>query len=120
MKLASLAPLACSAVCFAAATLPGFSAIAHDVPVHLPPAAAHVGSHPVDPEPLPDDPPPKLEEPPLPPASSPLPPNVADGSSPAGFALGSSKGADDVAVPQAGRQRRDAEGPCGEEGQRFR
>ena len=78
-------PLPCSVVCVADVTLPGFSAMAHDDPVHLPPAAAHVGSQPVvDPEPLPEELPPKLDDPPLLPASSPLGfPNVAEASSPA-------------------------------------
>jgi hypothetical protein len=68
-------------------------------PLHLPPAAVQVGSHPVELDPPLDDPLPKLEEPLLEAPPSSPPPNVAVDASSAGEAVVSSKGLDDVALP---------------------
>ncbi len=79
MKAESAVPLPWSWVCVAVATAPGFSVMAQALPVQVPPAAVHEGSHPpVDCEPPllpPSCPPPRLIPLLLPPKESDPPPS---------------------------------------------
>src|SRR5580658_9239251 len=79
-KLVSELPLPCRLACPAVAIPPGFSEMVHEVPLQVPPAAAHVGSQPTGPlEPLLLPPPSCPGRTTLPP---PLPPKAKEPSSP--------------------------------------